>query len=107
MDIYQIITGIGALLGAITGIWALVQQRRKTDAEAEKEEATAADIIQGASKELIEQYKKRVDELIEETIALKKQIVALQKEIAILKAETIALKDEIRRLRNFPFGEEG
>ncbi len=93
IDIPQILTALGALVGTITGIWALVQQRKKADAEASKIEAEAADVIQGASKELVEQYKQRVIELLEEIKVLKEKIVELNAEIDSLKEELEKLRD--------------
>lgn len=109
MELHEILTALAALVGAVAGVYSLRQQKKKTIAEAEKEEATAADIIQGASKELIEQYKTRIGELlvenkelkeeVVETKALREQIVQLNVEICALKAEIEILKAEIEKFR--------
>jgi len=94
-DIYQFIVALGALIGTVTGVWSLIQQKRKTEAEADKEEATAADIIQGASKELIEQYKVRVTELSQENKELQDEIMQLKADIEILKTKVIELEQKL------------
>lgn len=102
MELHEILTALAALVGAVAGVYSLRLQKNKTLAEAETEEATAADIIQGASKELIEQYKIRINELIDENKQLKEQVIetrALKEQIILLNAEICALKAEIETLK--------
>ena len=95
MEIHEILTALAAVIGAIAGCYSLLQQKRKTEAEALTEEATAADIIQGASKELIEQYKLRVTELSLENKALQDEIIQLKADVATLKTKVEELEQKL------------
>ena len=95
MEVHEILTALAAIIGAIAGTYSILQQKRKVEAEAKTDEATAADIIQGASKDLIEQYIKRYNEVAIEYIPLKNEIIEYKLEILNLKEEIICLKEEI------------
>lgn len=95
MEIHEILIAIAALIGAVTGIYSLRQQKKVTEAAASKEEASAADIIQGASKELIEQYKARVTELSQENKQLHDEIMGLKADIEILKTKITELEQKL------------
>lgn len=84
----QIIPFIISLIGSITGIWALILQRRKTNAE------TAA-VIEKASGELIGRYKIRLDEVEVESEAQRQEIDLLRQEVDGLKDELRARDDQI------------
>jgi len=79
MDIGQIITLIAGVGGLITGVYAV----RKTNAESEKYEAEAADIIQRAAGALVEKQEAR--------------IAALEIQVGIL---TTALEARDRRIQD-------
>lgn len=93
MEIHEILTALAAIIGAVAGCYSLLQQKRKVESDAELDDATAADVIQGASKELISQYKIRAEELVLEIKQLREQIIVLQQII-------IELKEELRCLRS-------
>lgn len=81
---------IGTLLGGsgiITAIVTAVINRKKTRAEAEKNQADAAKIITDATKEILGEYRQRNDELEEELAGLKKDFRNLREKQAEAEAE--------------------
>ena len=82
MEINQLFLSLFiASLGALPGIWALVQQRKKIRAETEKFEAEAAHLISQASTELTMKYKQRIEELEGMVMELNKRIQTLEEEL--------------------------
>lgn len=61
--VIAIISGGFALLASIPGLLALKAQKRKINSESSKAEADAAQVVQNMAINLIEPYRKRVDEL--------------------------------------------
>ena len=77
MDIGQIIIALCALIGSVTGVWGLLQQRKKNIAEAkkiqeeakkiqeeaEKADAETAEIVQRIAKEQLKQFEDEINKL--------------------------------------------
>lgn len=90
-----------AIVMSIPGIVALILQRRKTGAEADRLEAESkkfeaetdklksesAEIIKKASLELTMEYKKKAEELEGIVAELEKKIISLQGELKVAHAE--------------------
>ena len=91
---------IVALVAAAPGVWALIQSRRKTKAE-------AADIITDSALELLEQNKKdmaeirlELKEVKAENKVLKDTMDSIQNELKSVKVENILLKEEIAEVKS-------
>lgn len=70
-------TIVPALIGGIPGLAALVTiliSKRQNEATADKTEAEAADVIQGAAIQLLEPLQRRIKELTAEVNALKAEV---------------------------------
>lgn len=87
MDWTPLVTPIiVAIVAATPGIISLIQQRKKQSVE-------AADLIQRASGELIEQYKRRMDEMEE-------QAAANEEEVGLLQERFDRIEQDLRKRDN-------
>jgi hypothetical protein len=68
------ITIILAIIAASPGIYAVWRQRRKDEAAAGKDNATASDLISQSATRLLEPLKKQIDELQEQVGVLEDKV---------------------------------
>jgi len=94
-----------ALLGAIPGIYAIWNQRNKTQAEVVRTDAEAAEIIGRAYKQLQDSYLEMIEAIQSDFKECAGKIDKLTTEIAALKAENeklilenVALCEEMKKL---------
>ena len=92
-------TLFGGLLGTIIqGVIGLIRGKHKDDAEAEKADAEAAELIRAAALALVEPLKKRVVELEAEVCELSKRMDTANRELRELHIENGDLREWAERL---------
>lgn len=96
--IIAISTFLGALLGIIPGVYAIIAQRRERKAASLKHEVETRRLEDEITARVLERAKDEIAELTEENMTLSKEIRDLKAEVEVLRKLVNRLKTGVRQL---------